>query len=81
MIKLENDIPIPPRQRLAPPKPKSKYPITIMQPGQSFFVKSISPKKATARMHTLTYITRKRMPGTAFAIRTYPNGVRVWRIA
>lgn len=74
--KVEKGIEIPPQRRT------KKWPIHDMKVGDSFFVKiedNETVRRINSRVSAALY-DKRRKHGMKFTMRTYENGVRVWRI-
>lgn len=69
--KIQAGIPIPPQSR----KKSSKYPWLQLKIGDSFFVPNIT----SVKLGSMTSHAKKRYKINLTA-RTFPDGVRVWRI-
>lgn len=70
---LEKNIPLPKISRAGH---NSKYPFSIMEVGDSFFV----PEKTAKAFTSTVAAAGKRLGDRRFACRTVEGGVRVWRI-
>lgn len=57
---------------------RTKYPFAMMEIGDSFFVPRVNVKR-----NTIDSAKRKAQLnlGRKFTLRTYPDGVRIWRVA
>jgi hypothetical protein len=82
-VKIDKDIPIPPRRRLTP---AGKNEFSAMEVGDSFAVpvpKEYAAKPTiwagTNRLRNAVYQYAKRT-GKKFTVRCLPNEVRVWRV-
>lgn len=80
---IEDDIEIPPTRALGG---GSKYPISRLKVGQSFFVRDVDPKRVSGVRNTLAAAARKVGYAVTSRARTEKIkgkevfGVRVWRI-
>ena len=72
-FKVEKNIPIPSSKRDGR---KEKYPLSILQLGDSFFIPDTTQIKVAPNLHT-----RARKLNIKLSIRTVANGLRVWRVA
>ncbi len=72
-IQVEKNIPIPQRARGGG---KRKYPLDIMEVGDSFFLGGVKQNFVAG---SVSYASRKY--GFKFVTRTEGDGARVWRIA
>lgn len=93
VFELEDNVPIP---EGPPPESRTIYPLTTMQPGQSFFVaatEQVSAKVLQNRLKAAVHAAQRRQPGTTYTwritnevLRGMPEGsppapgVRVWRL-
>lgn len=85
MIKIEANIPIPPRGPLVSKGRPALYPFADMQIGDSFMVpiKASDPqkqKRLAMRVTNAAY-ANARLHGKKYATRVMDGGVRVWRVA
>lgn len=84
MFKIENDIPIPPKQSGGKPMGrKAIYPLADLDIGQSFFVPCRPGKTATQTRNALSgSITQcSKKTGARFTTRIIDGGARVWRLS
>ena len=58
-------------------KNNPKYPFAQMEPGDSIFVEGQNAKGAAA----IRAYSRQRIYGEKYTIKSYDDGVRIWRIS
>ena len=73
MFTIEKGIPVPPTARGA----RNKYPLELLQPGESFFVRLDSVKKSKNLRSSM--VVRAKKLGISIATLADETGVRVWR--
>ena len=71
-IKIDKGIPIPSR--------RNKYPLSQMEVGDSFLIKSGKLDAMKTRNRVASSITSYRRQGWNFTQRLVENGIRIWRI-
>lgn len=81
-MKIEHNIPLP--DRSTNNANATKYPFSLLNPGDSFLVPlPADTKEANAKRAVISGLmahhSRKR--GTKYASRRLPDGLRVWRIS
>jgi hypothetical protein len=81
MYQIESNIPLPDGASGAP---TARYPLYVMQRGDSFFVPSDGSMVKTKSRVTAAvsqFHRRNKESGERFTVRQVANGVRVWRTA
>lgn len=80
MYKIEMGVPIPPRKTK---RKGSKYPFADLKINESFFIEAADDEPVVKVMRRIvTTIGRiSKTLGVRFTVRSYDNGVRVWRVA
>lgn len=85
-IKIEHDIPVPPRRRGHSPGRPVLYPVHLLEVDESFAVK-VTPEHRSARVLQCTLNSRCRWvrnhldASRQFTTRVMGDEVRVWRVA
>jgi alanine-alpha-ketoisovalerate/valine-pyruvate aminotransferase len=75
MFKIDNDIPVP----KVVPSARNKYPLELLQPGQSFFVPIDPEKPKSAKNLRSSMAVRAKALEIEIVTIADETGVRVWR--
>lgn len=75
MFKIEDNVPIP----KTAPNNRNKYPLELLEPGQSFFVPSDPDKPSSAKNLRSSMAVRAKKLGIEIVTIGDETGVRVWR--
>lgn len=75
MFKIEDNVPVP----KVVPSNRNKYPLELLQPGQSFFVPTDADKPKSVKNLRSSMAVRAKKLGIEIVTIGDETGVRVWR--